>query len=278
MPPTFVRRSPIDSEWAEALVGLRLNVPNWWPGFVDGSLNRGRIAAVNLGAPNKFYFEVDLDDELGAHYAMRYDSVLLYVDEGQPGFLQFCLPMLCPCNPVDKMVRVRVLHGKNGGTMVDDDYTDKEFIDEGGDDDDVDLLIAAMTPSRTHHSYSNGVPATKRKREKGGATTKTAEKRAAKHNNKRQHKTNATINPDSVLLRGEGGADGEERRATQMATAEGTTMTTIRTTIYLRRRGTRKQRQKIGQSNPMDVQGERFVRYLSEGRRRHFAQRYPTRS
>ena len=135
MPPTFVRHIPIDSEWAEALVGLRLNVPNsWWPGFVDGGLNRGRIAAVNLGALNEFYFEVKLDDELGAHYAMRNDSVLLYADEGQPGFLQFCLPMLCPGNPDDEMVRVRVLVRKNGGTMVDDDFTNKEFVDEGGDE------------------------------------------------------------------------------------------------------------------------------------------------
>ena len=110
MPPTFVRRSPIDSEWAEALVGLPLNVPNsWWPGFVDGGLNRGRIAAVNLGTPNECY-----------------DSVLLYADEGQPGFLRFRLPMLCSGNLDDEMVRVRVLRGKNGGTMVDDDFTDKE--------------------------------------------------------------------------------------------------------------------------------------------------------
>jgi hypothetical protein len=90
MPPTFAQHIPIDSEWAEALVGLRLNVPNsWWPGFVDDGLNRGRIAAVNLDAPNAFYFEVELGNKLGAHYAMRYDSVLLYADEGQPGFSRF---------------------------------------------------------------------------------------------------------------------------------------------------------------------------------------------
>jgi hypothetical protein len=201
MPPTFVRRSPIDSEWAEALVGLRLNVPNsWWPGFVDGGLNRGRIAAVNLGAPNEFYFEVELDDELGAHYAMRYDSVLLYADEGQPGFSRFRLPMLCPGNPDDEMVRVRVLRGKNGGTMVDDDFTDKEFVDEGGDEDDVDFFDSRDdaiedADDADDGSYSEGVPATKRKREKG-ATTKTAEKRAAKRNKKGRHKKNTTINPD----------------------------------------------------------------------------------
>ncbi len=139
MPPTFVQRTPIDSEWAETLVGLRLNVPNsWWPGFVDGGLNRGRIAAVNLDALNEYYFEVKLDDELGAHYAMRYDSVLLYADEGQPGFSRFRLLMLCLENPDNEMVRVKVLHGKNGGTMVDDDFTDKESVDEG--DNDVDFF------------------------------------------------------------------------------------------------------------------------------------------
>ena len=110
MPPTFVQHIPIDSEWAEALVGLRLNVPNsWWPGL------------------NAFYFEVELDNELGAHYAMLYDSVLLYADEVQPGFSRFRLPVLCPGNPDDEIVRVRVLIGKNGGTMVDDDFTDKEI-------------------------------------------------------------------------------------------------------------------------------------------------------
>ena len=78
MPPTFVRRSPINSEWAEALVGLRLNVPNsWWPGYVDSGVNRGRIAAVNLGATNEYYFKVELDDKPGAHYAICYASVLL---------------------------------------------------------------------------------------------------------------------------------------------------------------------------------------------------------
>ena len=170
--PGAIGAMTFDAEWAETLVGLRLNVPNsWWPGFVDGGLNRGRIAAVNLGAPNKFYFEVELDDELGAHYAMRYDSVLLYADEGQPGFSQFCLPMLCPGNPDDEMVRVRVLVGKNGGTMVDDDFTDKEFVDEGKDEEDVDFFASRNDAFEDANdaddgSYSEGVPATKRKREK----------------------------------------------------------------------------------------------------------------
>jgi hypothetical protein len=104
MPPTFVRHIPIDSKWAETLVGLRLNIPNsWWPGFVDGGLNQGQIAAINFDALNTYYFELKLGDELGAHYAMRYDSVLLYANKGQPGFSCFCLPMMCPGNPDDKV-------------------------------------------------------------------------------------------------------------------------------------------------------------------------------
>ena len=170
MPPTFVQHIPIDSEWAEALVGFRLNVPNsWWPGFVDDGLNRGRIAAINLDAPNAFYFEVELDNELGGHYAMRYDSVLLYADEGQPGFSRFLLPVLCPGNPDDEIVRVRVLIGKNGGTMVDDDFTDKEIVD--GDEDDVDFFDSRddavnNADDADDGSYSEGAPATKKKRTK----------------------------------------------------------------------------------------------------------------
>ncbi len=137
---------------------------------------------------NEYYFEVELDDELGAHYAMRYASVLLYADEGQPGFLRFRLPMLCPGNPDDEMVRVSVLVGINGGTMVDDDNTDKELFNVGGDKDDVNFFDSRDNAiedadDANDGSYSEGVPATKRKREKGGATTTIAKKRAAKRNN-----------------------------------------------------------------------------------------------
>ncbi len=46
--------------------------------------------------------------------------------------------MLCPGNLDDEMVRVsRVLIGKNRGTMVDDDFTNKEIVDR---DEDVDFF------------------------------------------------------------------------------------------------------------------------------------------
>ena len=87
MLPIIIPHAPINSEWAETLVGLCLNIPNkWWPGFRDGGINRGKIAAINLDLSSSCYFEVELNDEPGAHYAMRYDSILLYADDKKPGF------------------------------------------------------------------------------------------------------------------------------------------------------------------------------------------------
>jgi hypothetical protein len=88
MPRTIIQHFPIDSEWAETLVALHLNIPNkWWPGFHDGGLNQGKIAAITLDPSSSYYFQVELNDEPRAHYAMRYVSVLLYADDKQPGFL-----------------------------------------------------------------------------------------------------------------------------------------------------------------------------------------------
>ncbi len=70
--------------------------------------------------------------------------------------------------------------------MVEDDFTDKEFVDEG--DDDVDFFnsrddIVEDANDADNGSYSKGAPATKRKRKrKKGATTKTGGKQAAKRN------------------------------------------------------------------------------------------------
>jgi hypothetical protein len=99
--------SPSFLEWAKTLVGLRLNIPiKWWPRFCDGGLNQGIIAAITLDPSSSYYFQVELDNEPGVHYAMRYDSVLLYADDKQPGFLKFHLPLFCPGNPEDKVANV----------------------------------------------------------------------------------------------------------------------------------------------------------------------------
>ena len=127
MPRIIIPHVPINSEWAEMLIGLRLNIPNkWWPGFRNGGSNRGKITTTNLNPSSSYFYEVELDDEPGAHYAMRYDSVLLYADEEQLGFAQFHLPSCCQANPDDKIARVRV--PKKIRWMVDDDYTDKKDV------------------------------------------------------------------------------------------------------------------------------------------------------
>jgi hypothetical protein len=107
MPRTIIPHFPIDSEWAETLIGLHLNIPNkWWPGFSNGGINRGKIAAINYNPLSLYYFKVELDDEPGAHYAMCYSSVLLYTDDEQPDFSQFRLQSCCPANPDNEIARV----------------------------------------------------------------------------------------------------------------------------------------------------------------------------
>ncbi len=134
---------------------------------------------------------------------MRYDSVLLYADKGQPGFSRFRLPMLCPSNTDNEMVRVRVLIGKNGGTMVDNDFTDKEIIDSDEDVDFFDSRDNAVNDANDADdgSYSEGAPATKKKRKNTGG------KRVTKRN-KTRRLNNTTINPDIVLRSGERDTDG----------------------------------------------------------------------
>jgi hypothetical protein len=43
---------PINLEWVEWLVSLRLIILNsWWPAYHNDGLNLGRIAAINLDKP-----------------------------------------------------------------------------------------------------------------------------------------------------------------------------------------------------------------------------------
>jgi hypothetical protein len=81
------------------------------------------------------------------------------------------------------MVRVKVLYGKNGGTMVDDDFTNKEVVDGEDDIDFFDSRDDAVDDAddADDGSYSEGAPATKKKWKKG-ATTKTGGKPATKRN------------------------------------------------------------------------------------------------
>jgi hypothetical protein len=257
MPRTIIPHFPIDSEWAETLIGLRLNIPNkWWPGFSDGGINRGKIAAINYDPSSSFYFEVELNNEPGAHYAMRYSSVLLYADDEQPGFSQFCLPSCCPANPDDEIARVRV--PQKIGWMVDDDYTDKEdaVVDEEeaikfnnrdhDDDNDNEGNDGSDNNGDGGDNYIEVVTTTEKKRNKGKSSM-------SRKRHKSKGTANTPINHDSVMLSGDGDADFEGD-----ADAEDSNDSTCS-----RRSNMKKQKRKIGRSTKTDDQGGIFIRSRS---------------
>ena len=164
-----------------------------------------------------YYFEVKLNDEPGAHYAMRYSSVLLYVDDEQPGFLQFRLPSCCPANPDDEISRLRV--PKKIGWMVDDDYTDKEdaVVDEEAiefgnqdkdDDDDNKGNNGSNNDDDGDNNYIEVVATTEKKRKKGRKSM-SRKRHTPKGTANATKLDNTPINHDSVMLSGEGDADFE---------------------------------------------------------------------
>jgi hypothetical protein len=261
MPSTIIQHVPIDLEWAETLGGLRLNIPNkWWPGFRDGGLNQGKIAAITLDPSSSYYFQVKLNDEPGAHYPMRYDSVLLYADNEQPSFLQFCLPSCCPGNPEDKVAQVRV--PKQIGWMAEDDYTNMEDVavdeeaiefdnhndndqENGGNNDcnndnnndnHDDVLYSEVAATKKRKKGTRLKPMTSKKRKPKGTT---------KCNNKSRHNSNTSINHDFVVC-SKGDAEVEEDADGKESDED--------IDLFEEKRYT-KQTQQIGRSTNTDNQG-----------------------
>ena len=110
MQPLSSRPIPIDPEWAESLVGLRVNVPShWWPDFDGYEDNLGTIAAVNFTQTNQRYFQLLLDGDKReyAYYSMQYDAVFAFVDVDQPLLSSFRLPRHPITNPEGEEIRIR---------------------------------------------------------------------------------------------------------------------------------------------------------------------------
>ena len=85
-----------------------MKVPDhWWPSFTGNALWEGHIHSINFDADGARYFQLELDDEKGALYPMRYDAVLHYVDEDQSNFASYQLPDDPLANPAGETVRVR---------------------------------------------------------------------------------------------------------------------------------------------------------------------------
>ena len=77
--PSSSQLPPYDKEWAQSLEGLWMKVPeNWWDGYNGKSLSSGRIVSIDFDSDGSKFFQLELNDELGALYPMRYDAVVKY--------------------------------------------------------------------------------------------------------------------------------------------------------------------------------------------------------
>ena len=97
MPPLSSRSIPINPEWAEYLVGLRVNVPSpWWPDFDGDEENLGTIAVVNFTQTNQRYFQLLLygDESEEAYYFMRYDDFSLLLTSISLSFQDSAYPVI----------------------------------------------------------------------------------------------------------------------------------------------------------------------------------------
>ena len=85
MPSDVPQYISIDQEWASSLVRIRMRVPaHWWSGCSGNDESPGQIDGVNFSDDSQRYFLLDLDDEKGAQYPMRYDAISLYADKDAP--------------------------------------------------------------------------------------------------------------------------------------------------------------------------------------------------
>jgi hypothetical protein len=90
-----------------------------WPGFTGKNLNGGMVACVNLDINTNNHFQLKLDNEPGAFYAMRYDAIALYANEMHHLlYSSFCLPAHALSNPAYEEVVVEDVN-------EDDDDNDK---------------------------------------------------------------------------------------------------------------------------------------------------------
>lgn len=105
---------PLDVRWLRSLIGFRVNVPDhWWNGFTGKKKNPASIIAIDAHrSDTTSYFQFELDEDRARNierefndpsdrvtYFMNYDSVLLYQDKKQDGYLGFDLPSTPRLNP-----------------------------------------------------------------------------------------------------------------------------------------------------------------------------------
>ena len=90
----------VDPEFAESFVGLPMSVPEyWWPGFKGKKLLPGKIKSVRPHDADLAIFQLELEDEPGVLYGMRYDAVAMYANVEHDNFAQYLLPAKPPIDP-----------------------------------------------------------------------------------------------------------------------------------------------------------------------------------
>eukprot|EP00956_Cyclotella_meneghiniana_P043310 scaffold263758_cov139-Cyclotella_meneghiniana.AAC.1 len=124
---------------------------SWWDGYDDSELNPGTISSVKFNDNAGRFFLLELDDEPGAHYPMRYDAVLKYADETHRSFHTFHLPFGLLPDPNDECVtlaqlanclptsrpssRPTILHNSTTDEYSAQDLSDNESFGDANDGD-----------------------------------------------------------------------------------------------------------------------------------------------
>ena len=162
MPTSTSHPTPINTVWAESLVGLRVKVPeSWWVNFDGTNLFPGVTAAIDFTKPRQTYFQLELDSELGAYYPMRYDSVFSFADEEQERFQRFRLPRYAMANPEGEEVFItraststRALPGSPASASSNND-TDGETV---ASNESEEYNIYTRTDPEDWTCLKNGAP------------------------------------------------------------------------------------------------------------------------
>ena len=98
---------PIDKEWGEGFLGLRLKVPShWWQGHSGSDVHDGNLTSFDE-IVGKWVLSLD-DIDNDEPYLMRYDAVLKYCDTDASTYANYTLP----AKPIEQPEQEAVIAGK----------------------------------------------------------------------------------------------------------------------------------------------------------------------
>jgi len=154
-----IQSLPIDQVWAESLVGLRLKVPgSWWHGEPrKRHLFACKVAKVDFTKENRKYFQIDVLEESGVLWPMRYDAVAGYVDTEHDTFKNFQVPEEEVPDPANERAQVsrRRQRREENTTSIESDDDGETGVVEGGDDDNGEENVYIRTEPGDWKMYRN---------------------------------------------------------------------------------------------------------------------------